>query len=259
MNYPEEKRQRSQASNRLMPIPRRLLAIGWILIIMSAAGIAADRSYTLVTAKEARTIIESAINNRLFPTPLASILEPGYWKPPNSIWEASGVRIEGKEHLLYAPVESAGQYFSRVLSVAQLSKVLSALKGIALENYKDDSDFTFSVNGILMSTVDLEVIAPKPTIILKSGSNGPPGKEQWLTTPQVLKKGFYIWYICPFGVLVSASGKQEGELFLPFSKPIVNYLSLNSGITIRYLVDFTIGSNPARILVRVEDNLIELR
>jgi hypothetical protein len=160
------------------------------------------------------------------------------WKLPDVGPYACGLKLDDTEYIVWAAVGAS----------ALLEDTY--LKGLHEFLPEATAKMTFNVNGILFSTVDIEVVN-FPLFIKVSIEEENKTTWRWTRGNQVIGRGGYIWWIASFGICLDSS---TTTLLIPFKElKDFNFKTI-------YLVKFSILQEAnAGVILKVAGKDIQLK
>lgn len=168
---------------------------------------AGQRRYSPMSVEEAKQLVEKIIKNKDVPPPRSS--DVFSWKLPETSLYAQGIKINDNDYVVFAHTEPTTILF---LPKENLSEFLPKIEKIPLEPGDGTNEVVFLLNGIIFSTVDLEVV--NNSIFEFTG-------EKYNRKKQVVEKGGYVCYIGAMGILLKTGGNKT--LIISFEELISGF------------------------------------
>lgn len=184
---------------------RLLIAILSLSVFGGAQSQAGEpRRYSTLPTDEARQIAERAISSKQIAGLYSSIVDT-WILPTHGPLYVQGVRINQSDSVVFAAAKSS-----------QLMRMYK--RGLPPNVPATTMDpIPFHLNGVLVSTVDLELA-------------NQPG--------QLIKRGGYEWWVSPLGVWLG------GRAFIPFPAPLSDF---SESLQQSYVVEFSVPSGEAAL------------
>jgi len=217
-----------------------------------------QRKYSLMSAEEARSLVDMLIKNRELPSPPSGY---GYWKLPEIGLHTRGIKINDNDYIVFSSAEPEGgvvlhlrsegnilEFFMADFHVVDqpiLKPGIEKVRKALTTGVKKYVPFSPSV-GILFSTVDFQVV-DRP--ILKVFG------DFWSRETQVIEKGGYNWFLGTLGILLS-KGLASERLIL-FEEPILDGSRFSPPSSHKFGLSISQGGDT--VLVEVEGRVIQLK
>lgn len=188
----------------------------------------ANRKYSLMSVEESRQLAEKIIRKKDGSLP--------------DMLFTRGVKINDKDYVIFAGIKPPYTNFIGGSSISELFPYIPYIRNLPMKE-----GVPFTLNGILFSTVDIQVI----NMTLINDRMG-----VWDRENQFIDKGGYLWHLGPIGILLEKI-EGRGHMLMAFETPSENILLKASSM---YLVDFSIlPENKSSIIVNVAEKSIQLK
>lgn len=236
-----------------------LLVVSLSFMILSggssvlAAERATSRQYSRLPTETARAEAVRVVKSKLVPPPPGSlpVWAEGSWEVPEGGPTARGLRINQRDLVLFIPSLPSYLMLEQVREglasfVKSLDKMIYDRERKVFRVGTEGSDsLPFVDNGILYSTVDMEVLAPNVLRVVD---------YEWKRAERIIPRGGWLVFVGPVGVELSnhmdALGKhKETSLLIAYEQPVPDFSFTPLPI---HLLDFEIIRHSGRSAVRVQ-------